>query len=370
MNGQGMDQRRGKGADRDPVHMAAADWFARLREPDLSLEETMAWQSWMSADARHAEAFARIEAVSSVLHDMPRPPLPPPSDDSDDHYDASVPLSLWRKTASSPRTLSRKRKTMWTGAIAASLVVASAALGWAALNKDSLGWPSSKANVLETAVGENRTVTLGDGSRVTLGGATMLRVLLSEHLRQIEISRGEAFFSVAKDASKPFKVNAGDARVVALGTEFNVRRGGDRIVVSVVEGRVVVEPVSRFVPMALLRGFNPRLVPVKVSAGEQTVAGDAGVADAVPLADVTATTGWQMGRLAFRGQPLRYVLEDVNRYAPKPIVIEDERIGARLFTGTLMGNNVRGGIGSLERAFNLEAVEMPDRIVLRAAQRP
>jgi transmembrane sensor len=369
MKTQGMERRGWRAADRDPVHMAAADWFARLREPDVSLEDTMAWQRWISADTRHAEAFARIEEVSNVLRAMPRPPLPLSSDDPGDHYDASVPLSTWRKMASSPPARSRKWRGMWVGAIAASLVVVSAALGLATLNRDSFHWSSSKANVFATAVGENRVVTLMDGSRVTLGGATTVRVSLTDHARQIELARGEAFFSVAKDGSRPFKVNAGAATVVALGTEFNVRRGGDRVVVSVMEGRVVVEPASHLVPIALLREFKPRLIPVKVSAGQQTIAWDEGVEDAVQLSDALAATAWQTGRLAFRSQPLRYVLEDVNRYAPKPIVIEDERIGVRLFTGTVLGNNVTGWIGSIESAFDLQAVEEPDRIVLRSAQR-
>ncbi|MEJ1964647.1 MAG: FecR domain-containing protein [Gammaproteobacteria bacterium] len=366
MNRQRMDDDELGSADIDVAHEQAADWFARLRESNVSLEDTLEWQAWMSADTRHAEAFARIEEVSTVLRSMPRPALPPSSVGRNDRYDASIPLSTWLDTAGARAGLLRNRRRVWLGAIAASVVLASTVLGWAALNRDALGWTSAKASAFETIVGENRVVTLSDGSRVTLGGATTLRVAMSEHERRIELARGEAFFSVAKDASRPFRVHAGDATVVAVGTEFNVRRGKDRVVVSVVEGRVNVEPASRLVPIALLRELKPRLVTVKVSAGQQTIAADAGVEPAVQLPDAAVATSWQTGRLTFRLQPLRYVIEDVNRYAPKPIVIEDERIAARLFTGTVMGSNVMGWIGSLESAFGIEAVEEPGRIVLRA----
>jgi ferric-dicitrate binding protein FerR (iron transport regulator) len=82
--------------------------------------------------------------------------------------------------------------------------------------------------------------------------------------------------------------------------------------------------------------------------------------------DPTAATAWQSGRLAFHLQPLRYVLEDVNRYASKPIVFEGGNLGELVITGTVERENIKGWIGSLERAFDLEAVEDEDRIVIRA----
>jgi transmembrane sensor len=79
-----------------------------------------------------------------------------------------------------------------------------------------------------------------------------------------------------------------------------------------------------------------------------------------------SVAGWQTGRLAFRLQPLRYVLEDVNRYAAKPIVLDRVDEGALVITGTVERENIAGWVRSLERAFNLEATEETDQIVLRA----
>jgi transmembrane sensor len=218
---------------------------------------------------------------------------------------------------------------------------------------------------LVTAIGENRTLRLRDGSTVTLGGDTRIDLAFREDERSIVLERGEAFFTVAKDPSRPFKVHAGDATVTAVGTEFNVRRGSDRAVVAVTEGRVVVEPSSGVLPMALMRQFKPKLRAVHVDAGEQTIAGSAGIEDVGKMADAAESTSWQMGRLAFRLQPLRYVLEDVNRYSSKPIVLADERIGSIVITGTVTEGNISGWIESLERAFGLEAVEEPNRVLLR-----
>ena len=79
-----------------------------------------------------------------------------------------------------------------------------------------------------------------------------------------------------------------------------------------------------------------------------------------------AATGWQIGHLVFRLQPLRYVVEDVNRYARKPIVLESDSVGALMITGTVERENIPGWIKSLERAFDLQVTEDADQITLRA----
>ena len=97
-----------------------------------------------------------------------------------------------------------------------------------------------------------------------------------------------------------------------------------------------------------------------------TTAGSAGIEEPTPVEDPAAATSWRTGRLAFPLQPLRYVLEEVNRYAPKPIVLEEPDLGAIVMTGTVERHNIAGWINSLERVFAVEADEEPDRIVIRA----
>src|SRR5262249_44820253 len=133
-------------------------------------------------------------------------------------------------TPASPRRF-RASGLSW----AAGIVLAVSALGWAT-------WQMlhSRAPVLATPVGENPVLQLADGSQVTLGGATRVSVHFDERERSLEISQGEALFAVARDSARPFRVRAGHATVTAIGTEFNVRRSTDRVVVAVVEGRVAV----------------------------------------------------------------------------------------------------------------------------------
>ncbi|HSZ09355.1 MAG TPA: FecR domain-containing protein [Steroidobacteraceae bacterium] len=335
---------------RDPAHLAAADWLVRLQSTAVSIEDTLAWQAWMRADATHARAFARLEELSQVLRNVPAPSAVSARQFARDRYDASVPIRDWKQP--------RAARTWAALAVVSSAVAAS----FAVFLSVPFWKTAPPANSFATLIGETRNVALADGSTITLGGDTRIEVALSDKERNIELTKGEALFVVAKDAARPFKVHAGDATVVAVGTAFNVERDSDRSVVSVTEGRVVVEPVTHFLPAFVLQEFKPKLRSVRLNVGQQTTAGSAGIEEPTKMVD--AATGWQIGHLAFHLQPLRYVLEDVNRYARKPIVLENEHLGELMITGTVERGNITGWVKSLERAFDLQATEDTDQITL------
>ena len=334
--------------EHDPTHFAAADWLVRLQSTEVSLEETLEWQAWLRESPSNAQAFARIEEISQALRTLPPPSAVPARQMARDRYDASVPLKDWTK----PPARRRIRSLL---AVAASVAIVAVSLTF---------WKTVAPNTYATAIGENRTIALADGSTIALGADTRIDVAFSKDVRAIELVRGEALFKVAKDASRPFKVRAGEATVIAVGTAFNIERDSDRAIVSVTEGRVVVEPVAHFLPVAVLHEFEPKLRTVRLHAGQQTTVGSAGIEEPTKMEDAVAA--WQTGRLAFRLQPLRYVLEDVNRYASKRIVLESDDEGALVITGTVERENIAGWVKSLERAFDLEATEEADQIVLRA----
>jgi transmembrane sensor len=334
--------------EHDPIHFAAADWLVRLQSTEVSLEETLEWQAWLNASPSNAQAFARIEELSLALRALPLSSALTPRQLARDRYDASIPLNDWLKPPA-------QRRLWGILAVAASVAIAAVTLAF---------WTTVAPNTYSTAIGEHRTVALSDGSTVALGADSRIDVTMSKDVRAIELVRGEALFKVAKDAARPFKVRAGEATVTAVGTAFNIERDSDRAIVSVTEGRVVVEPVAHFLPVAVLHEFEPKLRSVRLHAGQQTTVGSAGIEEPTKMED--AVTGWQTGRLAFRLQPLRYVLEDVNRYASKRIVLESDDEGALVITGTVERENIAGWVRSLERAFDLEATEEADQIVLRA----
>ncbi len=339
--------------ERDPAYLAAAEWFLRLQDPEVTIDDTLAWQAWLSESPRNAQAFARLEEMTQVLRSVPTELRISTRELERDRYDGSIPLKEW----SEPRL---PRRLPWVS------VGVAAVLAGIAFALMTLFWQKPASSIFTTTIGENRNITLADGSTVALGGDTRIEVALSSGVRAIELFRGEALFTVAKDPLRPFKVRVGDATIVALGTAFDVQRDSDRAIVAVTEGRVLVEPVAHFLPVSVLQGFRPKLRAVHLDAGQQTVAGSAGIEDPTAVEDTAAATAWQTGRLAFRLQPLRYVLEDVNRYARKPIVLEGPGLGSLVITGTVERDNISGWVSSLERIFDLEATEESDRIVLRA----
>lgn len=381
MSEQEFNERWWRDAERDAIHAAAAQWFTRLQDPQASIEVTLAWQRWMGEDAKNAQAFERLEEVWNTLSDVS--PLPVASALADaDPYDGTTPLGDYK-----PPSFARRHRMAL--AIAASVLLATTLLAWVLSRENSgaLSRPATEGlfsfadawqarlrgvgpEIMRTAIGENRSVRLKDGSRIMLGGGTELEIDLRDDVRHLSLQRGEAFFKVAKDASRPFVVRAGDTAVTAVGTEFNIRRGGDRVIVAVVEGRVVVERSSRLVPVALLQEFRPKLAPVRVDAGQQTVVDGGSIESATELTDPGSATAWQSGRLAYQGEPLRYVLADVNRYATTPIVLEDDSIGSLSITGTVASDNVGEWVASLERAFGLVAVQDSGRVVLKRVHAP
>ncbi len=346
--------------ERDPIHAAAADWLIRLQQRDLSLNDTLDWQQWMAEDPRHRDAFCRLEQLWEMFDSAPVPPRLAPQLLKSDTYDGSQPVSEW-KARSAPVSW----RNPWRWPVAAALLIAMAALVAGSFVAPSLVASLPRGKTFETAVGQNAIVRLPDGSEVQLGGHTRLTVNLSPRLRQIDLLRGEAYFAVAKDRARPFRVRAGTATVTAVGTEFNVRRSDDRLVVSVLEGRVLVQPMVPVVPVSWMRPSRAIGSAAPVSAGERSTVNRRGVEMTQRVADSSSAVEWQQGRLAFEGEPLRYVVEDVNRYTDKPIVIADARTGDLRVTGTVTEANIVGWVNSLQAAFGIHADIQTDQIVLR-----
>jgi transmembrane sensor len=344
----------------DPIHAVAADWLLRLQQSDLSLEDTLRWQQWMSRDPRHAQAFRALEEVWEQLDSVPTPPRPAAEALRVDSYNGSVSVSTWRAQRA-PSPWSQQRR--W--ALAAMLLLTLACIGVGSVVAPPLLASLPQGKTFETAVGQNATVRLSDGSEVQLGGHTRLTVSLGPNLRQIDLLSGEADFMVAKDKTRPFQVRAGTATVTAVGTEFNVRRTDDRVVVSVLEGRVLIQPMTPVLPVTWIPAFRAAGSAEALSSGQRSTLNRRGVESTQSVGDTASAVEWQRGRIAFEAEPLRYVVQDVNRYADKPIVIADARTGDLRVTGTVTEANILGWVNSLEAAFGIHADIQSDQIVLR-----
>lgn len=343
----------------DAMHAEAARWFTRLQSTDLPLEQTLAqWQQWMSADPRHAAAFQSLEETWQRFATLPRPaPLPREAVESDE-YDASIPVSDWNRA----RTRAQVRHRSFLFGLAASVILAIGGLTAVVIVR------TNGTQVIETRIGENRTITLLDGSHVAMGGNSRIDVRMLPQQRKVQLVRGEALFAVAKDASRPFSVLAGSAEVTAVGTQFNVRRSSDRVIVSVLEGRVRVQPTRTLVSLPWVEKMVPSVnqgPAAEVDAQHRALVDERGIGETAPLSDVAVATAWQKGQLSFDNEPLHYVVEVVNRYSQQRIVIADPALEDVRVSGTVLDDHVTGWLASLDTALGVQATTDGSNIILR-----
>lgn len=204
----------------------------------------------------------------------------------------------------------------------------------------------SGRQTLRTAVGEQRTVTLSDGSRVSLDANTLVKVAYSPALRLAEVVEGRAHFEVAKDKTRPMKVRAGTRTVTALGTAFTVEHEGQRVVVTLVEGRVAVTEV------APARGAAP---PPKELAPQQQLVF---AANATPLVheavDVERAMAWREGKLVFDDESLADAVARVNNYSRVKIVVEDAPARALKISGIFNAGDTPAFLEAVQSYFPVE----------------
>jgi transmembrane sensor len=188
-------------------------------------------------------------------------------------------------------------------------------------------WLYSERNTYETMVGEQRSLTLPDGSIVELNARSKVRVAFNDQQRDVQLLEGQALFRVAKDPTRPFAVHAGDTSVRAVGTEFDVNRRSTSTTVTVIEGRVAV--LSKTLESGAASGQAVPAIPGHASrvpetflvAGEQIVVTPTRARKA-EQPNIAAATAWTQHQLVFEGTPLSEVIEELNRYSDRRIVID------------------------------------------------
>jgi transmembrane sensor len=167
----------------------------------------------------------------------------------------------------------------------------------------------------ETGIGERQLVPLPDGSRISLDSDSRVEVRYTNALRTIKLDHGRARFDVAHDTSRPFTVAAGVETVVAVGTAFNVEKLGSKVLVTLIQGRVVIKSES-----GALQEIARERPAIRLAAGQQMAVVD----DSVPVvqqANLDVATAWESGHLVFRGETLGDAVRQVNRYTNNPITV-------------------------------------------------
>lgn len=217
-----------------------------------------------------------------------------------------------------------------------------------------------------TVTGDQKNIELPDGSSVMLNTASHIRIAYTSDQRIIHLLKGEGYFSVETDPSRPFLVRVDDHVVSAVGTAFTVFRNNAGIDVTVTEGDVDVFLMGA--TNDTLDSLEQRIPNVQLTARESVVFTDnVEPVKVVSATDINRKLAWRQGVLAFAGEPLPNVVAEVSRYTDLKIIISDESLEELRFGGVLRIGNIDALFNALEQSFGVKIERKPDGLVYLSA---
>jgi len=350
--------------DRIPNAIAgrAAECWLLNRQRNVSGPERDSFLAWLRESPVHIHAYLSIAASDKALgeaaHAWPETTqqlvVRAAAEDEADAVPAS-PAGTVQIACHPDRAIASR----WRFA-ATSLVVATFLLGgWLLRDSELIG------RAYETAHAEQASWLLSDGSVIHLDSDSRAVLHFSGPERVVALERGQAMFQVAKDPRRRFRVDAGEAQIVALGTEFDVDRTSTDIRVVVLEGQVAVVPGSLQPPnlptLALTHATS-------LKAGEQLEIDSSHVGAPRP-ADVHHLGAWLQREVVFDNLSLAQVVADFNRYAQKPIEIEDDSLKRIPISGVFGAYDVDSFVAFLRGIDGVQVVEGPSHIRLYGRSR-
>lgn len=314
------------------IDEAAAGWAARRLGGDGGDEAGFA--RWLDENLAHAEAYDRAEATWRLIGEGAGT-----SDLLAARRDA---LARARR----PKLFRPDRRLIAAGLLAA---VAAPTAWW-------LSRRGEEDQLIQTALGEQRTLTLADGSRVTLDALTVMRVRYTPVLRSVDLVAGRAYFEVAKDASRPMRVRAGPRTVTALGTAFSVRREPRETTVVLAEGKV---SVSNHESAQTLAVMHP---------GQTMVLGDGLAVGAPVAADLDRALAWRRGQVVLDNVALADAAAEMNHYSTLQVVVADARLRGLRVSGTFNAGDSAAFVEAVQSYFPVRVEKTATSVELHAAR--
>lgn len=307
----------------------AAVWIARLHAPSRTLQVERGFRRWLTESPSHAAAFETVSTGWELSGMLERRPFPR--------------LNRWQRAGF------REGFVHATTAVAATVALFVGALVLHQIYSDEV----------KTSVGEQRTVTLEDGSRMTLNTATRVAVQYDEHARRIELKSGEALFEVTKQERPwPFIVSVGDRTITAVGTAFVVRADARETSVFMVEGEVVVAPSSAAQQAAPM--------PQPLTMGQRlTFASDgSGAAPMLDQPNARKVIAWRWGQVELEDTPLAAAVEEMNRYSAIKLSVATLEARRIRINGIFRTGDTANFAVAVAETYGLTVVSSPNAIVL------
>jgi transmembrane sensor len=331
----------------DPMEQSidamAAEWLA-WRDTGLSARQAAEFARWRAMDPRHDRAIQRIEAAQTLLARLPEAP------DA-----ASMYAEIDTLCSAHRRRMGRKTWARTAVGLAAAAAVAFAV------------WLPSRANpemVYATNSESRKTIDLPDGSTLALRENSEVRVDYRPHERRLDLESGEAYFSVAKDVTRPFVVSVGPVTVQAVGTAFTIRRHASDVDVIVTEGKVLVTRADPTGDITSATVSTHSLVAGERVRISMLPATGVGMGVDPSFADAENPT-WEAPHIVFANTTFAHAVEQFNRHSRIQMEIGDPELGDKTLGGNFNANNADAFINLLSASGEVSVERISEtRVVL------
>ncbi len=312
----------------------AAAWRVRLAENNL--EGCPELSAWLAEDPRNTEAWRRVQEDWALFTE---------------HANSPELLELRSEALAHAHQAGQDR---WVRsrrfAITVRLGIAAGIAMFAVAGL--LVW-LRQPDVYATRAGERRVVTLADGSQVALDSRSEVSVRYSAHARELTLIRGQARFDVTRDIERPFSVAADGHKVIALGTSFNIDLFGPSLLVTLIEGRVVVSSAPS------LTKVDASVPRITLDVGEQVVFSPKSH-PSIARVNLGQATAWENGEVVSDNDTLATVVARMNRYAQHAITIGDAQTGELRISGVFHTGDVEGFVSTLVTYLPVRAEQEAD----------
>jgi len=344
-------ERSSSGNEDEWIRAEAAEWLLLRSEGKPDPEREAAFHSWRLADPRHEQRYTEMAVLWGSMAEW-------------EELKALDPLqrpTLRERWAAWKARRAEAAERGWSGgadfgslaaAFAVVLLLVATPFLLPLLNSHpSQMGRTATAQTYETRPGEIREIALADGTHVTLGAESHIRVAFGNGRREVGLLSGEAYFSVAHDKQHPFYVRAKGANVRVVGTEFSVSMGETTTRVAVQTGIVDVSAVG-------LPGDAPaRRGDVRLLAGDGVVAWQNDSSKPLQTIRVDQVAGWRSGRMAYSDAFLADILADISRYVPEQFDIASPSIASLRVTASFRADEAAAAVPAILKGLGLTASE-------------
>lgn len=364
----------------------ASAWFVEFSEDEVRASARRGFNQWLRASPEHVRAYLQISALWEEAPLLQRSR----NHSADELIERAragsnvVALDAAGRVDRHATVLARRPAWILRGhyvLIAASILIVATGLAL---------WQQFVRGTYATSMGEQRSITLVDGSTIELNARSRVRVAFTATERAVDLLEGQALFHVAKDPARAFVVRSDGTRVRAVGTQFDVNRTRAGTIVTVVEGRVAVLALESGSERAARVQWEEGVSGRSLAPGGNSTGTAAGASadrtgqptDSTPMyliageqvtvtahtsrrrahTDSAGVTAWRQRKLEFSSSPLTEVADEYNRYHNRRLIVRDPRLENFHISGVFSATDSASLVAFLRQQPNLNVRETDSEI--------